>query len=324
MKFSFIVIGRNESWRISQCLKSIIDLIQYQGIECYEITYVDSCSTDDTIERVMQFPKVRCVNLIGDYNSAIGRNVGAELSTGDIFIFIDGDIVLNEDAFSYILTEEELKYDFITGHIIDVLYNSKFEMIGEFPRTFRNESSRENQTDIKEEVFVGGAIMVCKRHIWENIGGMNTKYRRSQDRDLSLRLMESRVKILRRKEVFAKHHTIGYTDRQRMWKMIFDGSPGYRALLLRDHFRNFKYLKVFIREEYTLIALIFSIVLSFSSILFFLIYIVLITFRSILKRNNSSTNILDLFVYFLLRDLMVLFALFLFWPKYKVQQYEIL
>ena len=51
MMISFIVIGRNEGWKLTKCFESIYDTINYNKLINYEIIYVDSASTDDSIDR---------------------------------------------------------------------------------------------------------------------------------------------------------------------------------------------------------------------------------------------------------------------------------
>ena len=52
---SFIIIGKNEGWRLEKCLQSIVSIVKQDKIVDYEIIYVDSRSTDDSIELAKQY-----------------------------------------------------------------------------------------------------------------------------------------------------------------------------------------------------------------------------------------------------------------------------
>ena len=52
---SFIIIGKNEGWRLQKCLQSISYVVEQDAIVNYEIIYVDSQSTDNSIELAKQY-----------------------------------------------------------------------------------------------------------------------------------------------------------------------------------------------------------------------------------------------------------------------------
>lgn len=89
---SFIVIGKNEAKTLNQCFKSIFKTVEYNNLNEYEINYVGSDSTDTSIEIAMQFKGIRIFKITGVCNAAIGRNIGAKESKGDVLYFIDGDM----------------------------------------------------------------------------------------------------------------------------------------------------------------------------------------------------------------------------------------
>ncbi len=91
-KFSFIVIGKNEGWKLSLCFQSILNCIEKNRIDNYEIIYVDSRSTDDSIERAKKIPNIKIFSIIGKCNAAIARNIGCKEAQVDILFFFDGDM----------------------------------------------------------------------------------------------------------------------------------------------------------------------------------------------------------------------------------------
>ncbi len=59
---SFIIIGRNEGWKLTKCLESVMRAIKFNRLSNYEVFYVDSKSTDDSIHRAKRFKTQRCFN----------------------------------------------------------------------------------------------------------------------------------------------------------------------------------------------------------------------------------------------------------------------
>ncbi len=92
---SVVIIGLNEEKIIGECLSSVLEL---NLSDCtLEFIYVDSGSTDKSIEIVETFSNVRVVNL-NDANpsAAKARNLGVSLTNGEFIQFVDGDSILDE------------------------------------------------------------------------------------------------------------------------------------------------------------------------------------------------------------------------------------
>ena len=84
---SFIIIGRNEGWKLTKCLQSVFDTISFNNIDKYEVIYGDSKSEDDSIDRVKRFSNVSIISLTGEINAAIARNVGVNHSKGSVLFY---------------------------------------------------------------------------------------------------------------------------------------------------------------------------------------------------------------------------------------------
>lgn len=84
---SFIVIGKNEGWRLDKCLSAIHYFARQEELANYEIIYVDSKSTDDSLSIAKKNAANRILLITGECNAAIGRNVGAKEAKGDILFF---------------------------------------------------------------------------------------------------------------------------------------------------------------------------------------------------------------------------------------------
>lgn len=90
----------------------------------------------------------------------------------------------------------------------------------------------------------------------------------------------------------------------------------YTALLLRKHWNNVNYLKIFVKQQYTTILLLLSVVLSFISLWFMLIYIIGITYKNIKQRTCEQCWMP------IVRDMVFLWALIFFKPSQHELEYK--
>jgi glycosyltransferase involved in cell wall biosynthesis len=312
---SFIIIGRNEGWKLSKCLNSVYANAQFNKLSKYEVIYCDSDSNDDSIDRAKQFEKINIYKITENYNAAIARNVGSKESSGDILFFLDGDVELKLFDIRLITNDEvRLKYGYISGYLNNVNYTQNWEII--------NQTHRGQSNKIKDRIvtIVGGAILVIEKKTWLKFGGMDQRLKTNEDRDFCLRLAKKKIFGIRKKEIFGLHHTIPYKDFIRMWQFINNGSYKYKAINIRKHFFSKYFLPVFLREEWTLILLLFSFLLAIINPLFITIYILAVFFRN----KKYFDNLKHFFIYVLhriIQDITVFLSIPFFYPKkvnYKV------
>lgn len=308
---SFIIIGKNESIKIYNCIKSVLNFISYNQIEKTEIIYVDSDSTDDSIELATSFKNVKIIKLIGNINAAIARNEGANISKGEYLFFIDGDMEIYSTFYNIVFDSSgKLKYDFVSGEFISYNYIN-----GELV-------SSEAYHKIKEDTYepTTGGIFIVKKILWMKLNGMNEKYRRCQDLDFGLRMSHNGFQLLRKKEIIAVHHTISYYEINRLWSDFFNFNQLYqKSVLYRDHFFN-PYIWRYIKREISLFSLITSLILSliFHNCHVLLIFPISILIKCLYKYNDGvSKNIFVSYSYYFLLDIFTLFGFLFFWPKRK-------
>jgi glycosyltransferase involved in cell wall biosynthesis len=91
-----IVIGRNEEAYITDCLRST--LVAATNAGGAEVVYVDSASTDRTVELARALG-VRVISLRPEWelSPAAGRYVGFHHTSGELVMFVDGDTVIEPD-----------------------------------------------------------------------------------------------------------------------------------------------------------------------------------------------------------------------------------
>lgn len=108
MKFSFIIPTLNEEKLLEQLLAYLTEERKVKELD-YEIIVSDGASTDKTQEVALKF----CDKLVIHDNEvpqtiSDGRNKGAEHASGDIFIFINGDVTLREVEKLLLYVEKDL------------------------------------------------------------------------------------------------------------------------------------------------------------------------------------------------------------------------
>ena len=271
---SFIIIGKNEGWRLEKCLQSIVSIVKQDNIVDYEIIYVDSRSTDDRIELAKQYG-AKAFLITGECNAAIARNIGAREAMGDILFFIDGDMELFSGFLPKVLTQDgRLEYPFISGIFNDIIHDMDWNYL----HTSRRHKLQEGDADSVETTT--GGLFLIEHSLWDKVGGMDTRFKRSQDYDLGLRLSQMGYPLHRKAILLANHYMRQYTIRN-----DYVGNVKYTALLLRKHWNNIDYLKIFIKQQYTTVLLLISIILLFVSSWSLFLYVGAISYKNLKQKN---------------------------------------
>lgn len=94
---SVIIPTFNRKEKLLRCISSVKES-KYRPIE---IIVVDDCSSDGTYDAVLEhFPDVKLIKNKEERYVSGCRNVGIEHSSGDILIFIDDDVAVDQDTIS--------------------------------------------------------------------------------------------------------------------------------------------------------------------------------------------------------------------------------
>lgn len=254
---SFIVIARNQAGTVLASLDSAFRAAHAAGLDSFEVIYVDSNSTDDTIALVgAQFgSSVRVARLTGEMNAGIARNVGAKIASGRSLFFADGDMELDPEFLRIALDSRgEPIHPVITGQLPEKLYNPEGQLIGEA-------SDRYCIRELHHRAELGGVFLI-DREIFLNIGGFAPELRCNEDLDLGLRLARVGTLALAIDRPIALHHTVEYLQWSRLLPMIRNGSLLYPGALFRRHFANRHYLRLFASHQRPTLVLLGSLALA--------------------------------------------------------------
>ncbi len=324
---SIIVVGKNDGLHLAKCLESIDKLIKIYIKYNFEIIYVDSKSVDQSIYLAKSYNYVKVFKIEGDTNSAIARNIGAEVSNGNILFFVDADMEIQPDFLKFSINDVgNLVSDFVTGHIDDCFYTNDNKFINIEPRTYKSEIPYSC-----EYLNYSGGMFMINREMWNLHGGMNTKFRRSQDINFTLRINRNNYKLVRLPVLAVLHHTIDYNNERRMWRDLFSGDNFYPGLILRYHIANLSLILKVIRSNYSALILMFyliSFVVKSYVVIFLYLYYFIIILRVFISISTAKSS-RNVFLYFLeripyqlLSDLSFWIGFLLFFPKDKKLKYS--
>lgn len=187
MKYSIIIPTLNEE----KLLPSLLKQLNGNGLKNkydYEIIISDGGSTDKTIELALENSDLIKVHHDKEkQNIAKGRNIGASFAKGDILIFLNGDVMLNDanNFFAY-LEANFLKTEYVAmtckvkifpqeeilaDKLFHSIYNSYFFLLNVFG------------------VGMGrGECQIIRKEIFQTVKGNNEKLAAGEDFDLFKRI----------------------------------------------------------------------------------------------------------------------------------------
>jgi cellulose synthase/poly-beta-1,6-N-acetylglucosamine synthase-like glycosyltransferase len=91
---SVVIIGRNEGERLERC---ILTAQAIEGWTPTEVLYIDSGSTDGSLELATRLGATVLPLPPGPFTAARARNVGWRRAIGELVLFLDGDTILNAE-----------------------------------------------------------------------------------------------------------------------------------------------------------------------------------------------------------------------------------
>ena len=314
---SFVIIGRNESWRLEKCLSSIRRMAEKELSCPFEIIYVDSQSEDNSVELSKKYAD-KTFLITGVCNAAIGRNIGAQEAKGEILFFLDGDMELREGVLSSILNKKgQLVYPFVSGVEKDFLYDKDWNLKGECVR--RKYTSGENTF----KATTGGLFVIDKK-LWEEVGGMDNRFFRSQDMDLGFRLSAKGFPLLRMGQLWVNHHTMLYAVRNNVLKMC-----KYSALLLRKHFFSKTVQLTVLKNNYSAYLLVFCLFFALCvhrcwGVGALILYVLIICYRTVKTRKRTSVKVsyLGTAINRVTKDILFIFSFLTYYPSHPLMTYK--
>ena len=111
MKLSIIIPALNEE----RYLPKLLESIQRQSFKDYEIIMADAESEDETAEIAKSYG----CRVVKGGSPGRGRNEGAKAAQGDLFLFLDADLILPKGFLQTLLSEfEKRKLDIVSCPVV--------------------------------------------------------------------------------------------------------------------------------------------------------------------------------------------------------------
>jgi len=219
---TLIVAMRNEERHIARCVESL--LAQDYPADRLEVLFMDGRSTDRTRElvgeRIAGRPGFAVVDNPGQIQS-IAWNLGIERAHGELVGIVSGHSELAADYVTRVVetlarTGADLvggparaESETVVGDAIALAMSTPFGVGG---AEFRY-ATEEREVDT---VFMG----VCKRSLYEAIGGFDAEMVRNQDDELSYRLLEHGGRIVCNPDIRSVYRN--RATLRSLWKQYFD------------------------------------------------------------------------------------------------------
>ncbi|WP_089940992.1 glycosyltransferase family 2 protein [Candidatus Entotheonella palauensis] len=209
---SLVVIGRNEEQFIECAIASALEAGAH--VASSEVLYVDSASTDRTVERAKAFP-IRILQLKPEWTltPAAGRYTGFRHAAGEYVFFIDGDTEVEgpwlASAIEFLNTHHE--YGAVAGVLNEVWVDRSGKCIGGRDNIFEQDLNAK----VWDTKSLGG-IAVYRRSTLEQVGNFNPFIPAGEEREVAIRIRLAGFKLARIEGVMGRT----YADNRQSWREI--------------------------------------------------------------------------------------------------------
>lgn len=194
-----VLISKNQEWNIARLIESVLE--GTAGIHSKEIVLVDSASVDDTIDIASNF-EIKIIRLHPNQplTPAAGRYVGYQHTSGELVLFLDGDMELcqgwMEKAVRVIQDRPEVGV--ITGQIVDLRETAEPDDKPTLGKV---------DVDAASEVSFGGGAAMYRRSVLEQVGSFNPYLYSDEEPELCLRIRHAGYRVLQLEYPIAYHYS---------------------------------------------------------------------------------------------------------------------
>lgn len=192
MKVSIIILHYNVSGLLRNCLNSIKKFVE--EVE-YEVIVYDNASPDESWKNLRQeFPEVKFINSEKNEGFSTGNNKAVKFAVGEYILFLNPDTEIEGFYMKDLLKFADLKENFgclgvrmhdSNGNFLPESKRSVPNMFNSFEKLFtgykKNQSKSYYRNDIDEKEIaevevVTGAFLLCKKEVYEKVGGLDEAY----------------------------------------------------------------------------------------------------------------------------------------------------
>src|SRR3989344_2389394 len=230
VKINVVVPNYNSGKTISKTIASLKD----QSFSDFDVTLVDDCSRDDSVllikDLIQNNKNFKLIELPKNSGASNARNIGSDMSEGEIILFTDSDVMLKRDTLQRVIKLFKENPD---AYAVVGLPDKK--------SSFHNLASEHfnlrvyyNYINLPKQITIlYTSICAVKRKAFENVKGFNTQMRSEEDPELGFRLTKAGYKIISYKELSVFHH-----------KYV-----SFMGILTNDYKRSVSRTKLMLREK---------------------------------------------------------------------------
>ncbi len=225
-KVSVIIPSYNSQETLKYSLEGLSKQIREVD---FEVIVVD-CSSHNEVERLCT--KYGFVNFHHEkkrFSPGIGRNIGASLAQGDLLVFIDSDVILEENALTRIRKHYNDGYK-IFGGALELSDFSPGSVASQLEHSFYNHENQKNRP-VKKRKNLSSAFLVVEKKLFDDAGGFKD-IPRMQDTELTERIGSSGVEIYFFPDIVA--YQIQDSKLSKVFRKIYIGGVNLPAIRYAD------------------------------------------------------------------------------------------
>ncbi len=184
-KVSIVIIGRNEAREIGKCVGAALAAADQIGGA--EIIFVDSASTDKTVEIVRNLGvRVIALKPTMKLSPSAGRYVGSLYAKGEYILFLDADTLVYQDFLPVAIKhfEKNPQVGGINGFLDDL--NEKGVLLDDV---------EERSAELADVRWLRGPCCFYRRAALAKVGSFNPYLAVEEEAELGLRLVKNHWKL---------------------------------------------------------------------------------------------------------------------------------
>ncbi|MCG2735250.1 MAG: glycosyltransferase [Candidatus Methanoperedenaceae archaeon] len=192
-KISVIVLTKNSQKHIRQCIESILK----QTYPDFEVIVVDAQSKDETLSILDRYKNktnlpFRIERVPPDTSIGKARQIGLEISNGEILAFIDSDVELPHENWLKNMSEP-LKDETVAG--VQTLAKCKDTDPAILKKIHSSFEYKNTVIDINHYEIVGTSHLLIRKGLIEKVGGIRDICS-SEDLEVTKKIMQSGYKFI--------------------------------------------------------------------------------------------------------------------------------